>query len=213
VLAADSAYTDKPTDLIVKAWEIAESMVANGPVVPKHIVDCMHQIVSKTVRVVCFTDDPLNPPMWAHYGTYLNGNSMISNGGLCIEYEVQDSWRGPGLHSVDYWRSRPTINMLFPKQLSKQFAQAMRVKNEGWSYERKWRIAAFLQTAPPWQDGLEANSKLQLSGSVRSVIFGLATPTDILNEAVGMIRAKNSAIRLMRVQRNPIDQSLVLLTI
>jgi hypothetical protein len=213
VLASEGAYSGNPTDLVARAWEIAENMLANGPMVPKPIADGMHEIVSKLVRIVCFTDDPLNQPMWAHYGKHVDGDREISNGGLCIEYEVQDSWRGAGLHPVEYRQSRPTINMLLRENLPKQFAQAMRVKSEGWSYEREWRITSFLEAAPPWPDNLEANSKLQLSGSVRSVIFGLATPSSVLEEAVRIIRAKNSTIRLMRVQRSLIDESLVLLAI
>lgn len=211
VLRSEEAYARNPTNLIAKAWEIADNMIENGALVPKHITDGMHEIVSKLVRVVCFTTDPLNQPMWAHYGKYVDGGHEISNGGLCIEYEVHGDWRNAGLHPVEYRASRPTVNMLSREGLPRAVAQAMRVKSADWSYEREWRITNFLEAErPPWPTNLEVNSKLQLTGAIRSVIFGLATPNDVIDEVVSIIRSKNSDLRLMRVQRDPIDESLTL---
>lgn len=211
VLGSEGAYSRNPTDLIAKAWEIADNMIAHGTSVPKHTSDGLHKIISKLVRVVCFTIDPLNQPMWAHYGKYVDDGREISNGGLCIEYETQDSWRTAGLHPVEYRSPRPTINMLAREGLPMALAQAMRVKSVDWSYENEWRITSFLQSSPPWPTNLAENSRLQLSGSVRSVIFGLATPVNVIDEVASIVRSKSPNLRLMLVQRSPVDESLNLL--
>lgn len=209
VLGSEGPYSGNPTDLIARAWKIAANMVGHGTSVPKHISDGLHEIVSKLVRVVCFTTDPLNQPMWAHYGKYVDSDQEITNGGLCIEYEPQDSWRNAGLHPVEYRSPRPMINMLAREGLPMALAQAMRVKSVDWSYENEWRITSFLQaTSPPWPTNLAANSRLQLSGSVRSVIFGLATPVSVIDEVASIVRTNRPNLRLMRVQRSPVDESL-----
>lgn len=199
-----------PVELLPQAWTIARSIV-NSSKIPTETIDQMYAVLGKLLRIACFTTRPLNGPMWTHYGCFFNENrEVIPHGGLCIEYEVNESWRMAGLWPVDYVEKRPEINLLARDSLETQFAYATRVKSPDWAYEDEWRLVAYIEAKPPWPINLTANSKLKMEGSVRSVILGLNAKGLAAQKVIDTIQKKAPQIALKRVIR---DESTAALTV
>lgn len=202
-----------PVDLLPKAWETARAMVNNSNI-PKETVDQMHAVLGKLLRIACFTTHPLNGPMWAHYGYFADGNGcVIPHGGVCIEYNVNESWRLAGLRPVEYAEKRPEINMLARDSLEAQFEYATRVKSPDWAYEDEWRLVAYIEAKPPWPLNLTTNSKLKLEGSVRSVILGLNANDSTTEKVIDTVRKKAPQIALKRVIRDESTAALIIVSL
>lgn len=200
-----------PIELIPQASAIAKAMVGSSKV-PKETAGQMHEILGKLLRIACFTTRPLNGPMWTHYGNYVDGNGGVTpHGGLCIEYEVDESWRFAGLRPVEYLESRPEINMLERGSLEAQFAHAVRVKSPDWAYEDEWRLVAYIEAKPPLPCNLATNSKLKLEGSIRSVILGLNANASIAEKVISAIQTKAPKLALKRVVRDELTGALTVL--
>ncbi|MCA0186571.1 MAG: DUF2971 domain-containing protein [Proteobacteria bacterium] len=197
-----------PSELLPHASTVARAMVSS-PNIPTETAKQMHEILGKTLRIACFTTRLLNGPMWTHYGNFSHGNGAITpHGGLCIEYQVDESWRLAGLRPVEYVEIRPEINMLARDCLGAQFAHATSVKSPDWAYEDEWRLVAYIQAKPPWPSNLAANSKLKLEGSVRSVILGLNANGPTVEKIVAAIQTKMPKIAVKRIVRNELTGAL-----
>lgn len=202
-----------PADLLLEAIEIAKRMVGD-PRVPLQTVQQLHSFLGKLVRVACFTTRPLNGPMWTHYGNYRGQDGRVTyHGGLCIEYGVDESWRGAGLRPVEYVEDRPEINMLARDSLEAQFAHATKIKSPDWAYEDEWRLVAYLNATPPFSSNFDVNSKLKLEGSVRSVIFGLNAKEFVVERITKTIRDRWSSVALKRVARDEATAALTIVSI
>lgn len=77
--------------------------------------------------VCCFTDNPLNELMWAHYAD--------NNNGVCLEFDLSKT---PELHEkifpVEYSDIFPVINSM------EELPDALFTKRKLWSYENEWRM-------------------------------------------------------------------------
>lgn len=80
-------------------------------------------------NVCCFTTNPLNEIMWAHYAD--------NNKGVCIEFDLSKT---PELHEklfpVNYNDTFPEINSM------DELPEALLTKRTAWSNEEEWRILA-----------------------------------------------------------------------
>lgn len=84
--------------------------------------------------VCCFTTDPLNELMWAHYAD--------NNKGVCLEFDLTKS---PDLHEklnpVDYNDTFPEINSM------DELPKALLTKRTAWTMEYEWRILSNVKGA------------------------------------------------------------------
>jgi hypothetical protein len=87
--------------------------------------------------VSCFTTEPTNEIMWAHYAD--------SNKGVCLEFDLSTS---PDLHKkifpVQYNDNFPVINSV------DDLPEALLRKRIAWQYEKEWRILANARGAKPF---------------------------------------------------------------
>ncbi len=149
--------------------------------VPDEVVEYTRYVLGHVIRIACFTIHPTNNAMWAHYAKYSDqATKPIDHGGICIEYECDEGWRHANFHPVEYSDDIPVINVLTMHKEESKAVRAMYLKSPEWQYENEWRIAATLQCQPPFPENLTANSKIILENGVKSVIFGLNTPSDII---------------------------------
>jgi len=98
--------------------------------------------------VACFTQDPENPTMWAHYAD--------EHKGVCVEFDLSnlskkktESLRG-SLFQVDYSKSQPAdaCKIIFQKLKDDKHLSTgslildfRRQKMSPWAYEGEWRLA------------------------------------------------------------------------
>lgn len=84
--------------------------------------------------VCCFTTDPLNELMWAHYAD--------NNKGVCLEFDLTKS---PDLHEkinpVRYNDTFPEINSM------DEVPEALLTKRTAWSTEKEWRLISDVKGA------------------------------------------------------------------
>ena len=198
-----------PTDLIAEAWKRADEIRKADGTVPQYLADRMDQIVGKLTRIACFTERPLNGPMWSHYATSLSpSGNAVPHGGICIEYQPDEDWRKAGLRPVVYAEERPQINMLSDDRPA-QFADAMQVKSPDWGYEKEWRLALYLQADPASLEDLDnsdklfnSGSKMKMERSVRSVILGLRAKGDHVSRLVDEMAKACPHVEVKQVTRD-----------
>jgi len=203
------------TDLIVEAWKRADDIMKANGIVPQYLADRMDRILGKVTRIACFTEHPLNGPMWSHYATSLDASGKaVPHGGICIEYWPDEDWRKAGLRPVVYAEERPQINMLLDNRLA-QFADAMQIKSPDWGYEKEWRLALYLQAEPASLEDLDScdelfnsGSKLKMERSVRSVIFGLWAKGDHVSRLVDEMAKACPHVEVKKVTRDPTTAKL-----
>lgn len=124
VVGFDETYAAQPYELMVSKLNYASAIMEN-------------------LGVICFTEDPRDPLLWAHYADKHQG----------IALEFTTPFLGP-ISNVIYSEKRPTINpMLVQSTMSDQALQMevqklmLRYKAKNWEYEKEWRKLVNL-TAP-----------------------------------------------------------------
>ena len=110
------------------------------------------QRLSENVRVLCFTEDCLNPLMWAHYAD--------SHRGICIGFRTAAFQR---VRPIQYPSRVPDLDPALPPDEKR--TKAFFTKRAAWAYEREWRVVETEETDfLPLKDG-----------DITQVIFGERT--------------------------------------
>jgi hypothetical protein len=70
-------------------------------------------VLERVQRVACFTTQAVNYSMWANYAKFVHPtNGPIDHGGICLEYQCDESWRNTTLHPVEYSDTVPEIDIV-----------------------------------------------------------------------------------------------------
>lgn len=176
-------------------------VVSNGYRAPEHVARRTREILGQVLRVACFTTQPVNYSMWANYGVFADGSNITGHGGVCIEYRCDEAWRGIPLYPVTYSDDVPTVNPLLGDEVS--FAKTQFTKSREWRGEDEWRILNIVQALPPFPANLAANCKIKLQGAVSGIVFGMNTPTPVIDQIVTRVGSAMPAVTFKRVASNP----------
>ena len=105
----------------------------------------IHEDAAERYHVLCFTEDPLHPLMWAHYGVSHTGFALGFDSELFTPFRELSQPAGP----VIYSGTRPVIG--FPSTGSEEADTITGIFTKGadWSYEQEWRIALLRKNGHP----------------------------------------------------------------
>lgn len=183
------------------------------PGLPPEFVDLYRRIlVERVVRLACFTENPLNPAMWAHYAKLKTPSGAPRDaGGVVIKYaKFADAGDSANLAPVTYSDKIPRINLL---QLSEQdLVQSLYRKATEWSYEQEWRITSLLEIEDEQEikSNFNANSRIRLEGAVQEVYFGIHCPPEVKERIVKTASEHKSNIRFKTAALNKLTREIVL---
>jgi len=191
---------------------------------PDDVVTYMTNVIGIAVRAACFATDWDNFAMWAHYSKFIDGTGKnTDHGGICIEYECDDSWRDINLHPITYSNDIPIINALKVHKNELELVKASYTKTTEWSYENEWRIICILQSPTNHPMDLltsaELNSKIanackiHMEKSIISIIFGINATIETIQKFRNEITQEKPHIIFRKVTRNPRSLKLELIDI
>lgn len=147
--------------------------------------------------VTCFSEDPLNHLLWAHYAD--------SHRGICVGYRspaLPDSPDGL-LLKVFYETERPPFR--FPRgrtSSSTDTLAALNTKSSHWSYEREWRCIV--------RDGADRTIELARD-AVECVILGAEVSKPTACEIKGWLASGYPNAKLLRARYSEDTYELALL--
>lgn len=180
-----------------------DELIANNFQIPERVITHTRSTLENAIRVACFTTQFKNYSMWANYAKYIDRKDNtcdLGHGGICIEYQCDDSWRHTGLHPVVYTDTIPDLRII--SRSESELVKAVYMKASEWRGEEEWRMMLVLQALPPFPSNFKANSKIKLEDRVQSVIFGMNTPNDLIDEISSRVRVKKPKIAFKRVIRD-----------
>jgi len=109
-------------------------------------------------RVLCFSESPDNPLMWAHYA--------MNYSGFCLEFQFDREMFNEVLMPIIYGPQRPSFtprDLLDPKF---DYLLCFFTKSELWAYEKEWRMFGHWRL-------LRGNTKWKFKQDhLKAVIFG-----------------------------------------
>ena len=141
----------------------------------------MLEFISAKYGVVCFTSDPVQPLMWAHYGA--------SHKGMVIGYEATDPlFTKSSFLRVDYEHERAVHDPLkSPNQDDVEIF--VRRKSWDWRYEKESRLVLHLaQTIRRHIGGRICYFRPIRPSSITSVTFGLRAGAALKKEIWELLR-------------------------
>jgi hypothetical protein len=141
--------------------------------------------------ITCFTADPLNPLMWAHYAD--------GHRGICIEYKREGVLNSDSFAKVKYEREQKLVwnSLDIGKDMSKlgDFLDSVVFqKLPEWSYEKEWRLMLIRPTS----------RVVYMSEPVLSVTFGLKCTDSEASKFMNIFRIQHRTklINFYWVQRD-----------
>lgn len=195
-----------------EARSLTHRVIQLDRIVPEHIITYTRYVLEHVLRVACFTTQPINYSMWANYAKFIHpSDGPIDHGGICIEYNCDEGWRSTTLHPVEYSDIIPEINVVTRDE--SELIKAVYKKSTEWRCEDEWRIVEILKAMPPFPDNLTVNSKMRLENGVSSIIFGLKTPSFLIEEIRTKVTAANPRISYKKVVRNSLTFNRELINI
>ena len=199
--ATDSSLTAERVEAI--AASNTNDVIKAGYVTPVGVASYTRHVLEHVVRVACFTKLPLNYSMWANYAKYFDPTTGSSDhGGLCIEYQCNESWRCLNLHPVDYGDAIPVLNAVERNELN--LVKTVYMKSTEWRCEEEWRIMSTLQAMPPFSNNSTENAKVKVENGVTGILFGLNTPDSVIETIIARVRSVKPTIPFRRVTKNPV---------
>jgi len=192
---------DRSEFLANLADAITESVDTHLKNEPKWIND-LHQIMIRD-KVLCLTDDPTNPTMWANYAD--NG------AGILIGFRNVSAFDSPYSEArpVSYSKARPSIYTEI--ELAKTIAGSWSInmsdvarrithtKIECWSHEREWRIYSGQGRAPEENfEDCEFNSQ-----ELAKVIFGYHCPPEERQRIQELAKKRYDSVEFFDSQISP----------
>lgn len=161
------------------------------------------------LRILCLTEDSLNPVMWAHYGD--------EHRGVCLGFDrvlLEESWKRP-VERVCYSDSLPfyldpikwAMSMIYGCPTPEPTEDAIRfalVKRTEFSYEAEWRFVSIAEIGD-----LNREGRVQLPpGCVREVLVGARGIKELVKKLCGGSRLVTDATAIHEVELDPISRSL-----
>lgn len=190
------------TEIEKEANSLTEKVIKSGNEIPEHVIQFTRYAIENVVRVACFTTQPVNYSMWTNYAKYIDPNiGPVEHGGICIEYNCDDAWRSGNPHPVEYSDIVPEINVV--KRDEHEITKAIYQKSREWRCEEEWRVMSIIQTIPPFPDNFTTNSKIKIENGVAGVIFGLNTPSVLIDTIRKMVSVAKPNISFKQVFRDP----------
>lgn len=181
-----------------------DELIANNFQIPDRVITYTRNTLADAIRVACFTTQFKNYSMWANYAKYIDRQDNtcdLGHGGICIEYLCDDSWRDTCLHPVEYTDTIPDLRII--SRSESELVKAVYTKASEWRGEEEWRMMLVLQALPPFPSNFRANSKIKLEDRVKSVIFGMNTPNNLIEEISNRVRVKKPKITFKRMIKDP----------
>lgn len=154
--------------------------------------------ISKTIGIVCFSEDYDNPLMWGHY----SGNHH----GICLGFDIKVS--KDSLFKVEYGADKIVVSKSVFKTketLNKFMETVLNYKHDYWSYENEYRyfskknIESWDYKKDLYFDSFSDNLQLQ------EIILGIRSPknTDYINKMLCKIDFPNEIeINKLRESKN-----------
>lgn len=162
----------------------------------------IYDIMAKD-KLLCLTDDPKNPVMWAHYAE--NGR------GIVLGFRSIKLFDSPYFEArpVEYTASRPTIYTeeelaktiggSFTIDVSEAARRISHTKLDRWSYEREWRIYSGGGRFPDEEfEDLPFHPQ-----ELAKVIFGYQCPDDDRAQLTELARKKYDSVEFLQAQVSP----------
>lgn len=208
--ATQSSYPDHKIQLQV-AQTCTRNVILSNYKATEDIAKNIKFIFDRIFRVACFTERPLNTPMWAHYAKYIDGDNSKERGGICIEYKIDSEFRALNLHPILYKDEVPILEI--DEKLEEFPNLTFYTKESSWGYEKEWRISGVIKAMPPFPDNLNTNSRVKLKSTISAIIFGEQTPQDIVDIIIKRVKAANSSIEFRRAVWSLSNQELIMKTI
>jgi len=156
---------------------------------------------SEMVKVACFTETPVNLPMWAHYAD--------NHTGICLEYDTQRIHKNLSnmLFPVKYVEKLLDIVMFAMRAVASESSNVLTYqcvqKLSDWSYEKEWRYIFlpsmkkdYLEKLPP--DYLDKGEEISF-GRPSKIILGNKICPDKQSKLHDIAREVNINIVKMKV--------------
>jgi len=206
-----------PNELPVRISQEAKRrrnlILQNNLVPPDEVIEYIIKVMGITVRAACFAIDWSNSAMWAHYAKFTgSAGENIDHGGICIEYQCDDSWRNINLHPIVYSNDIPIINSLKVHKNELELVKTSYTKTLEWNYENEWRITCVLKSPTNDQMDLITNpkihskiadaSKIYVERSIISIIFGLNATNETILKFKNDILRKKPNFKFRKITRN-----------
>lgn len=162
--------------------------------------------VSQVVGVICFSADPLQPLMWAHYAS--------SHKGLVLEFDEKDPvFNNDSFLKVDYNATRAEYDQGVSDVISAAQLFAKR-KSPHWDYEQEYRLIVELELARKQVNGTNVihlfkfeptllksvTLGLRASGAARNEVLSLANKSPLEHVEVFQIEADKNEFKLHRMK-------------
>jgi hypothetical protein len=170
----------------VKNDIVKQRLATDSLKLAKDLQDNFPTFASKLVGVICFSSEPAQPLMWAHYASAHTGLMLEFAAGCPLFQEM--GFLKVNFSQVDYPpdRTKPVFDPSKPTETLRQLEQIARRKSIDWKHEAEYRVIVELRrTHTP--DG----SKLHLlpidPSWIMSVTFGLRCPEPLRTEVARLL--------------------------
>jgi len=168
--------------------------------VPKMWAQTFEKTIMKAFNsfgFVCYTENPRNPLMWAHYSS--------SHYGLCVEFPTHPSFETNVLSDVplcsfsvnmNYSDDRPRIlaSENIPTTNPEALQEAILTKSKHWSYEREWRVLGKYKIDPLFEPCTLID--IGEGEPISSIIFGLKSTSEFRKQISELVDKSKLNIQL-----------------
>jgi hypothetical protein len=173
-----------------------QELIASGTVMLQSASDSMPDLIFNRLAqgsgILSLTEDPTNPPMWAHYAD--------NQSGFVLQFDDAHEWfRQRRSDSDDFRHLRKVSYVSAPESryiMDLDAADILYSKSAEWQYEREWRIIRSLEEASVIDGDVylfEFPPQI-LTG----IIFGLRSDFSLKSSAKALI-TEQSALRHMKI--------------
>lgn len=137
----------------------------------------------KDLGVVCYSLDPYNLLLWAHYADNHNG--------MCLVFDVDEKINK--LYKVNYQEKYPDVDLAEESKDYEEVIKIVTTKFLEWEYEQEYREVFIAK-----------NMLYEYPGKLIEIIFGCRTPFDDIKLVSNIAVSKNQDINIskMGMKRN-----------
>lgn len=143
------------------------------------------------LRMSCFSTDPANLLMWAHYGN--------CHRGICLEFDVKRNELA-GAIKVDYTDDYPVLDM-FDEDQDALLRSTTLVKSKCWEYESEYRLITRVSQPPGTLRLIDGRYYFPPTALV-GVILGCQITEAHRSIVLEWVRAANHEIRIRKARRH-----------
>ena len=154
--------------------------------------------LSQKFGVICFSGDPLQPLMWAHYGS--------SHKGLVLEFDQTDPvFNHASFLKVDYNAARAEYDP--GSEPNRDVVELLaRRKSLDWSYEQEYRLILELKNARRQKNNDQVMYLFQIEPHLlKSVTIGLRAKNSVRDEVLAL--ASKPPLKHLKVFQVDVDKN------